>query len=199
MTALLSYLEAAKVEALADEYRGAGYEVIQKSPNGSNGFDLLVHKGERTIAIEVKARDALGASLADIRRHRELARQAGYEYHLTLVNPPRERKISVAGLGKALLAYLTERSFPGLDQIALHTTLDDVDVYDINAIDVTPDGVRVAGAATIEASLEYSGGRPDNGISLEAEFPLNFDVVLDGRLQVKEARTLDIDLSDYIE
>lgn len=199
MTALLDYLEAAKVEALATEYRGAGFEVIEGYRNGVEKYDLLARKAEQTIAVEVKARAALGTALDEIRRHRALAQQAGYDYRLIIVNPPRERKIEVDGLESALFAHLLKHSPSGLARISSRIVLDRVSVTDINAIEVTTDGVYVVGTGMAEATIEYSETIPDVGVSIEAEFPLSFDVVLDHQLQVKEARTLDLDVSDFYE
>src|SRR5215213_2208858 len=124
MTALLNYLEAAKIEALAAEYRDAGYQVFEDYRNGSEEFDLLARRGDQTTVVEVKARAALRDSLEQIRRHRALAQQAGYDYRLIIVNPPRERKIEVDGLELALLTYLLDHLPPALHQRSSHTVLD---------------------------------------------------------------------------
>jgi hypothetical protein len=72
-------------------------------------------------------------------------------------------------------------------------------VTDIDAIEVTADGVHVVGTGVVEATLEYDAPDPSTGVSVEAEFPLSFDVNLDHHLQVKEARVLDLDVSDFYE
>jgi Holliday junction resolvase len=200
MVALAQLLEAAKIEELAREFRDAGYQVVEQEGGANNGYDLVAIKDDQRIAVEVKARAALRAAAPEIRHLREEAQRTGFsEFRLVVVNPPRERTIEVAGLERALHGFLVGQSPAHIAELATVTTLDRVSVTDLEAIEVTPDGIRVIGSGVLDATLEYDGQGSASGLSMAVEFPLRFDVTLDHALQIVDAREIAVDTDAFAE
>lgn len=71
MTATAEYLEAAKIEEVAQELKAAGYAVTKHFRDGNIVYDLVAAKDGRKVVYEVKAGSQLGASANTIRRLRE--------------------------------------------------------------------------------------------------------------------------------
>ena len=126
MISSTQYLEAAKVEELASQYKTRGYQVSMEQPSsgGNARYDLIVEKDGHRIAVEVKARSTLKSSAHEIRELREKAIQEGFdEFRLVIVNPPRERSIEVEGIEEILEEHIIEEHFSELADLSSGTSV----------------------------------------------------------------------------
>ena len=69
MTDIAQYLEAAKVEEVAEQLKSEGYQIAlnQIEPGLNLQYDIVATKGDKRIAVEVKARSHLRDSAGLIR------------------------------------------------------------------------------------------------------------------------------------
>jgi hypothetical protein len=191
------YLEAAKIEEIASQLRGQGFEV--RTGDADTGYDLIATRAGERIAMQVKARSELGDSADQIARLREQARRDGYDFRLVVVNPPRERAVEVEGLMQRLDEYLTENPPPELERLSSHTRMSGVSDLEIDSLEVTREGVHVTGNGVVDVELEYSGGEAKDGVTSGADFPFSFDVLLDQELHIRRVNTLTVDTSSFYE
>jgi Holliday junction resolvase len=199
MTAAVQYLEAAKLDELAQQLERDGYNVARSFRDGNVVYDLVATRGDRKVAIEVTARSALRQAVESIRQLREQARRNGFdEFRLVVVSPPRERAVEIAGLEDVLLQHMRDNFPAKLAELSSHTSLDAVSQIDVSSIEVSADGIHVIGTGIVEVTLGY-GGEPRDGVSWEADLPFDFDVLLDHQLQIAEVHALEIDTSSFDE
>src|SRR5687768_8268395 len=100
------YLEADRIEELAVELDREGYRVEKEAQVGNQQFDLVAQRNGELVVIEVKARSRLKESSDQLARLRAAAREGGATgFHLEVVNPPQDVKVSVEGLDAALTEH----------------------------------------------------------------------------------------------
>jgi hypothetical protein len=200
MSASARYLEAAKVEELARELRAAGYRVTTDLKDGDAVYDLVASNGERTFAVEVKARSALQGAAKQIRTLRERAKINGFDdFRLVIVNPPRERAVEVEGLDTLLFEHLTKYPPGELQGLSAHTRVDGVGQLDIGAIKVARGSIRVGGTGVVAVALENRGGEARKGAGWDTEFPIDFDLLLNPQGQIEEVYELTVDTAGFQE
>lgn len=200
MTNAIHYLEAAKADQVAAELEAEGYYVVRQPESPDDTYDLIATKDGKTVAIEIKARSALQHASEQIRRLREQALQRGYnEFRLIVANPPREKTIAIEGLEDALTRRLTQEVPQELYAVASPPYIYGLSDLEINTINVSEDGIRVAGTGFIDVVLEWNGGKERAGLSLNTDFPLNFDVTLSNDLQIAEIHQMNVDTSSFEE
>ena len=191
------YLEAAKTRDLADRLQQSGYDV---TIDPGDGLDLAAAKGGRRIAYEVKARSDLGASEDLTRDLREMAIRKGYdEFRLVVVNPPRDVRVCVAGLERLLEEHLRDAVPDELQVVSSNTLVDDVADIEIDTLEVTQEGVHVAGSGVVETTLVYGGGESSDVISGRMDFPFDFDVILDRELHLEDVKRIAVDTTGFYE
>lgn len=197
----LQYLEGAKIEALSSDLISQGYEVHSEKDQADPGFDLIAKKAGKTIAFQVKARSTLQESAAQLRQLREQARLRGFdEFRLVVVNPPIEKTVAFEGLETILYEYVANIFFPEIDRLAPHTRITSVHALSINLLTVTKDDIHVAGMGIAEVQMEWSGDERHNGIDIETDFPLHFNIVLNHNLEIKpDSADITIDTSSFSE
>lgn len=85
--------ERERIQALADEYRSQGYEVVvEPEPSGLPDFlsgyrpDLLVMRGDETTVIEVKSRRSLSTDVQARQLARSIEGRPGWRFELVIVN-----------------------------------------------------------------------------------------------------------------
>lgn len=192
------YLEAVRIEELADILKSTGYEVSAAS-QPDEGFDLIASRGPERIAIEVKARSALRSSIHTIEELRKRAADQGFtEFRLVVVNPPRSVEVEVEGLDQILLTHLLTALPPDLDEISSQT-VEGVSNIEIARMYVSSGGFRVSGNATVDVQMNYDGGAARDGLTFSSEFPLDFDVSLDKELHLTSIDEFKVDTSSFYE
>ena len=153
-SAAAHYLEEAKIDELARQFSEQGYDVETEVRRGDVSFDLLATKNGRVIAIEVKVSPADPTSIADIARRRARAFEQGIdEFRLVVVNPPHETRVDVAGLTDQLLEFLGEDRTTELDDLPGATRVEDVNETAIDAVEITTDGIHLAGSGTVTVEI----------------------------------------------
>ena len=201
MTDIVQYLEAAKVEEVAEQLKSEGYQVVlnQTEPDANLRYDIIATKGGKRIAVEVKARSHLRDSVRLIRDLREQATRQGYdEFRLVIANPPRERIIEIDNFKGILYDYLVNGSFPEIEELSERTSIEDVSDIDIDSIEVNANGSDVRGTGLMSISLEYGGGNPKNGLSVDYDFPFTFIVTLSHNMHIEDSQ-ITIDTSGFFE
>ncbi|MBV9786925.1 MAG: restriction endonuclease [Chloroflexi bacterium] len=200
MTNAIYYLEAAKADQVAAELAAEGYKVVREPENADAGYDLLATKDGKTIAIEIKARSQLQQASDQIRRLREQALKRGYsEFRLIVANPPREKIIEITGLEEALTRHLAEDVPQALYDVAAQPYIYGLSDLEINAINVSENGIHVTGTGMLDVALEWDGDKEHDGVSLNTDFPLSFDVTLNNDLQITEVHQFNVDTSSFEE
>lgn len=221
MTTSIEYLEAAKIEEVASQLRGEGYEVTISPIGQDEGYDIVASKGDRKLAVEVKVSSQLRDSAASIKTLRRRALDHGYdEFRLVVVSPPREVKVSIEKLEEELFKYMEQnlRSIWGGDSLQTLGELGLPDVnqirlvhigeIDIDSIDITTDGVQVVGNGVAEIEINYweiheepfwsAGFPPQDSRSLtrwKTGVPFAFNVMLNHDLTISKALKIEVDTS----
>lgn len=197
----VEYLEAAKLEDIAADLARQGFEVTREPAGADSDFDLVARRGDRVIAVEVKARSSLGDSAAQIAGLRKRALERGYsEFRLVVVNPPREAHIEIDRLCDVLAEHLTNQAFPeSLDEVSTRTIIEGVTDLEIDSLEIDERGIHVVGSGSVDVELNYGGGEERDGLTTSSAFPFSFDVVLDHKLHIQEVGSIDVDTSSFRE
>lgn len=201
MTHIAHYLEAIKIEQVAEQLTLEGYHVLfnQATPDTSLHYDIVATKAGKRIAIGVKARSQLRDVAHSIRDLREYATQQGFdEFRLVVVNPPHERTIEIDNFESILYGYIVNNSFTDIDDLPGRASIEDVSGIDIDSIDIKVDGMHVRGTGVISVSLEHGGGDANDGVSVDYDFPFTFFVILTHDMRIPES-VIDIDTSSFFE
>jgi hypothetical protein len=200
MTTAARYLEESKINDLALQLEQQGYNIVGRERYDGMPFDLVASKDGRTIAFEVKARIGDPMSAKEIARMREQAVEQGFDdFRLVVVNPPHETAVEIPGLDELLYAYIAEHHTAELDDLPGAVRVDNIDNLDIDAIEITVDGIHLTGTGTITVEIEHDGGEARDGLSWETDFPFIFDVVLSHTLRIEQAPNFRIDTSSLYE
>jgi len=198
MIAPADYLEAAKLAELSADLVTQGYEIV-KNPQDT-GFDLVATRGGKTVAFQVKARSHLREAAPNLRYLREQARQNGFDFHLVVVNPPREKAITFEGLETILYDYIASTSFPEIDQLAPHSSITTVRGLNIDALTVTKDTIRVTGTGLVDVQMEWRGDEKHNSITMNSDFPFYFNIIMNYNFEVEpDSADIKIDTSSFFE
>jgi len=201
VTTATRYLEESKIDDLARQLERQGYNIVAREQrNGNISFDLVASKDGQTIAFEVKARTGDRVSATEIARLREQAFEQGFDdFRLVVVNPPHETVVEIPGLDDLLFAYIGERRGPELDDLPGAVRVESVDNLDIDAIEITTNGIHLAGGGTVRVNIDYDDGDAYDGLSLETDFPFTFDVILSHALQIEQVGSFRVDTSSFYE
>jgi len=192
------YLEAEKIEELAEDLRRSGYRVEREARLGNQQFDLLAQRDGERVVVEVKARSRLKESVEQLARLRAAARKAGIDvFRLVVVNPPREVDVTIEGLDWELTNYLNEHLPGELDEISSGTIVEGVSDIEIDLADIKRDGMHVRGRASVDVQLNYGGGVERDGLTETAIFPLIFDINLGPDWKLEEANELHVDVDSF--
>jgi len=156
MSVAADYLEAAKLDELAAEFRRAGYHVRLNDGKGSTRYDLTAEQGKRRIAVEVIARvnlrdDAAAERVSTLREH---AYSQGFdEFRLVLVSPPRETMVEVDGLADLLFRAIVNDIPSELDILSSRTQIRSISDIDITFITINKEEIQVAGTGIVLVEL----------------------------------------------
>lgn len=201
MADIAQYLEAAKVEEISEQLKSEGYQVLSNriEPDTKFHYDIVAVKGDKRIAVEVKARSHLRESAGIIRELRENATRQGYdEFRLVIVNPPRERIIEIENFDNILYNYIVNASFADIEELAGRVSVEDVSDIEIDSIEVSADNIDVHGTGIVSVSLEYGGGDSNDGLSIDHDFPFTFTTTLSHDMTIDDSK-IDIDTSSFFE
>jgi len=116
-----------------------------------------------------------------------------------MVAPPRRPTIDVEDLGAILRDQIIDRQPPELYGLASHVEVDEVSDVEVSGIEVTKEGIELAGRALVEIILHYDRGEEKDGVSSYDSYPLSFSIGLDHDLNVARVRDLKVDTSVFDE
>lgn len=220
MTTSARYLESAKVEQLAGQFRREGYEVIVEPSGPDRGYDLVATKPGKRIAVEVKANSQLGSSSHQIKELRRRAFEQGFdEFRLVVVNPPHETRVQIEGLERKLASYISNYQPTDLTAISDKVTVKATKGIEIDSISALPGSTRVIGHGVVSIEIPfshgpvgsaiasmadegvepgYSAGSPilndeDEWVGWDVDLPFSFDLELDRELEIVRAYSLAVD------
>jgi Predicted pPIWI-associating nuclease len=191
------YLEASKAEEVAHQLESQGYQVSIASSETDKGFELEATRGDETVAVQVKARSALKASLDEIRDRWRQARERGQEFRLVVVSPPREVRVQVEGMEDTLLDLLHDARPAGLDELPTDSRATTVTLVEIDTIEVLASGVRLIGSGVVEVDLESEASTGRDGLDLTTDFPFTFDIVLGHDLRIQQVNVIHVNTSSF--
>jgi hypothetical protein len=191
----LQFLGKVYIEETASRLRSDGYAVEQPQGARELGLDLIAIKGGHKIAIQVKARPSLGESAREIGRMRDAARSQGFdEYRLVVVNPPHDRKVTVAGLESQLQRQI-EKDTGKFGTLAPKVAVKEVVNLDLSHVGVDEGQIRVVGVGVVLVECETTDDDVSDEGNWTTDFPFSFDVSLNHELTINSVERLDIDLS----
>ena len=193
------YLESAKIEELAARLEKEGYQVVVEPSGPDEGYDLVAERGAEKLAYDVKASSSLSSSAAEIGRLRRRARREGYGFRLVVVNPPREKKVEVAGLADQIQQRLLDEPPAELRALSRNTRVQRVAQLDIESAQVMVNGIRVKGDGVVEVELEYDLENGRGVADWSTDFPLYFDLLLDRDLHIEQVYDLRVNTSSFDE
>lgn len=192
------YLEADKIEELADDLSREGYHVERAARVGDQQFDLVARRNGEVVVYEVKARSRLKESADQLSRLRAAARKAGVTtYRLVVVNPPPDVKVAIDGLDTELLGYFVEELPTEVDELSYETHARRVKVLEIESIDVGRQGIRAQGRGALYVDLNYLGKTTGNSMTVEEGLDFAFDVELGSDLKLAHVNSIEVDVSDF--
>lgn len=200
MSMATSYLEAAKLDQLAAEFRQAGYKVRLNDGKDQVSYDLIAEQGDRKIAVEVVVRsnlrdEAVAERVSTLREH---AQSQGFdEFRLVLVSPPRETMVEVEGLEGLLLDTIINDIPSELDILSSHTRILGISDIDITSTAIGRDGIHVTGTGVVLVDLGYGGSEEHDGINEEIDFPFFFDLILTQGLEIERVLSLKADTASF--
>jgi len=201
VTTAVRYLEESKITDLVRQLEQQGYHIVGREQSfGDIPFDLVASKDGHTIAFEVKARTGDPVSAKEIARTRQQAFEQGFDdFRLVVVNPPHETIVEIPGLDNLLVAAIAEQHSSELDDLIGVVRVEGVDNLDIDAIEITTDGIYVVGSGTLRVGIEHDDGEVYNGLDVETDFPFTFDVILSHALRIERMRSFRVDTSSFDE
>jgi len=133
-------------------------------------------------------------------RMRQQAFEQGFDdFRLVVVNPPHETIVEIPGLDNLLVAAIAEQHSSELDDLIGVVRVEGVDNLDIDAIEITTDGIYVVGSGTLRVGIEHDDGEVYNGLDVETDFPFTFDVILSHALRIERMRSFRVDTSSFDE
>lgn len=222
MTTSIEYLEAAKIEEVASQLRGQGYDVTVSPTGMDEGYDIVASKGDKKLAVEVKVNSQLRDSAALIKTLRRRAIDHGYnEFRLVVVSPPREVRVSIEKLKEELFRYMEQNLSSTLavhSQTPRELGLSDINEIrligigeiDIDSIDITTDGIQVVGNGVARIELGYweieegpfwsAGFPPQDDRALtkwKTGVPFTFNVILNHDLTISKVQNIEVDTSSF--
>jgi len=194
----LRYLESATRAEFEDRLRSEGYSVHTEELYGGVQFDLVARKGTKGIAYEFKAGRSPKSGREDLERLQRAAKEAGFEFHIVVVNPPPRVSIEIENLASQLHEHMIE-SFPDeLDRLSTHTSISGVCDLDISDIRVGSGEIRVTGVGTVDVDLQYGSNVDEGSVSGDA-FPFYFKAVLSADGVLRQVEELTVDTSSFYE
>lgn len=213
MTTSIQYLEAAKIEEVASQLRGEGYDVTISPLGPDEGYDIVASKANKKLAVEVKVNSQLRDSASSIKSLRRRALDHGYdEFRLVVVSPPREVRVSIERLEEELFKYIGTQNL--LSVLAGHPVKDlfelglpegkeirliGVGQIDIDSIDISVDGAQVVGNGVVEIEFDYWATREEPFLTTwKTDLPFAFDIILNRDLTISKAQKIEVDTSSLI-
>jgi hypothetical protein len=194
----LRYLESATQAEFEERLRSEGYSVQAEESHGGVQFDLVARKGAKSVAYEFKAGRSPKSGRESIERLQRAANEAGFEFHIVVVNPPPRVSIEIENLASQLREHMNE-SFPDeLESLSTHTSISGVCDLDISDIRVGKGEIRVAGVGTVDVELQYGSGSDEDPASGNA-FPFRFKAVLSANGELSRVEELKVDTSSFYE
>jgi hypothetical protein len=193
------YLESAKIEELAAQLEKEGYQVAVGTSGREDGYDLVAERGAERLAYEVTAGSRLGSSAQEIQVLRSRARDQGYGFRLVVVNPPREKKVEVAGLADQIRQRLLDEPPAELRALSRNTRVQRVAQLEVESAQVMVNGIRVKGDGVVEVELEYDIENGRGVADWSTDFPLYFDLLLDRDLHIEQVYDLRVNTSSFDE
>ncbi len=190
--------ELAAVLEVEHNYRKQGYTVKRDYVFDGKMVDLYAEKGDNKFIFEFKARPFTHLEKKDIECIRARAKEQGIHFRVVIVNVPRNKKIEVEGLEETILNEFV-RSLPdALDQLSMHTTVEDVEGVEVDCIDIkSNEEIIIKGSSAVTVNLNYG----DDEESTDS-YPFTFEGVWSlkhSRIRLIEFISLDINTTTFYQ
>lgn len=202
---LRKYYYYAVIDQLKDEYKKKGYKVTTQERLADSNYlaDMIARKGDTLVILEIKTGIVNNAVKQQIREMSEIVKHnyPNAKFRLVAVNYPDESAIKIENIDEIITDYFISNGIPSeLDELAPHTTIDEVTDVLINNIDIVPGVINITCEGNIVAILEYDKHEDDT--TFEMSFPFKMKASLhmeDNGYAVDDVEALRIDTSEFYE
>lgn len=193
---------AAAEEQLERQYLGQGYVVKRETKIGDFRADLIASRGKELVVVEVKTGGEEAQKAKHVTQLRNyVVHHLGGQFKLVYVAPPREISVEIEEIDKILLGLVVDDP-QGLNDLATHIHIEEVDGVEIEAVTINPSEILVTGSATVYLELQY-GSDSDfdrgDGSRLNDSYPFTFRIAISGKLGLIRVDELEIDTSSFYE
>lgn len=197
--ALDRYIEEARIEELASEWRQRGYAVTTHQKVEDLDLDLLATRDDERIVFKVTTARGLTNARQTIKRLAAIvATWPRAQFHLVVANLPKSKSIEVDGISALLHRTMTEETHLALDLLSSHTRVEEVVDVEIDRIHVSATYIAVTGTATVEVQIhDRSAGDVErgDGVAYGDALPMTFDLTLNHDLTPRRVERIDVDTS----
>lgn len=208
MKPLKNYLQAryekAAIDQIADDYKEKGYSIKKDVIVGPYRVDLVAHKDNETIYIEVKSRELSSSSKRRIKEMTDYFKSVpNAKFIVAISRYPEQKKIEFDELESILFDYFTVEFPSELDALSTHTRMDSVCDVTINSIEVGRGEIVVSCNGSVSVSLQYgSDSEQEDDELFVMSFPFEFEGTLkyeDDSYQIIDCRTLEVDTDAFYQ
>lgn len=200
MNEIVGGIEDAATKKIARELVRDGFFVEREylPPEGIGiRFDLYAEKGGDRRLYELK----LGKNKIQSKQFERLqaeARRLGAKLYIVYLETPRSKEIDFEGLEQIICEDLVNDLPSELDSLSTHTTIEDVDNVEIDAIRIS-DGIAILeGSGTINVCLQFGSNsdlRKNDGVEDADSVDFFFKLSIDMSSNKIEKRYYKIDIS----
>lgn len=208
MKPLKNYLQAryekAAIDQIADDYKEKGYSIKKDVIVGPYRVDLVAHKDNETIYIEVKSRELSSSSKRRIKEMTDYFKSVpNAKFIVAISRYPEQKKIEFDELESILFDYFTVEFPSELDALSTHTRMDSVCDVTINSIEVGRGEIVVSCNGSVSVSLQYgSDSEQEDDELFVMSFPFEFEGTLkyeDDSYQIIDCKTLEVDTDAFYQ
>ncbi|MBE9515074.1 MAG: hypothetical protein IMY79_02930 [Chloroflexi bacterium] len=202
--------EANKVRDIARKLQRDRYEVFLDRPGfrkpdqiGRYIPDIVAVKGDETIIVEVKSAISLRKQSDKVEFLAEYARiKPHVRFDLVVTNPRRKIEIEFDEVENILLEHFVETTISDIDEIATHTSVEDVADVDIYNVAIKENRIIVKGEGVISVRYQYgsdSDVRDDVGLVGYTDFPFHFEIQIDRETNTTEVSWVEVNTQSWWE
>lgn len=131
--------------------------------------------------------------IQDISEFKKFAKEIKARSFIVYVNIPHEKQIEYDDLEEKIINYFISNGIPNeLDILSTHTSIDSIDIDEINSIRVKSNGyIELEGNGIVYVDLQYGSdydNRNGDGLGIQDSFPIEYKIKFNS-----EQKILDID------
>lgn len=139
----------------------------------------------------------------DIREFKKFAKEIKARSFIVYVNIPHEKQIEYDDLEEKIINYFISNGIPNeLDILSTHTSIDSIDIDEINSIRVKSNGyIELEGNGIVYVDLQYGSdydNRNGDGLGIQDSFPIEYKIKFNSEQEILDI-DCKIDTSSFYE